>query len=113
MDGYFYLSSDATFGNADDISIGLNGYDFTLPAVSYTDVNLSSTGLSYLTVPASTPTGDYYVFVKVQHEPPSVLTDPTPSNNFAMRAGTIHVVNTNTNADLAASNLSFSPSSRL
>jgi hypothetical protein len=95
VDGKFYISKNTTFGDSDDIQIGVNGYDFTVASGGYTDVTLSATGMSYLSVPTSTAAGSYYVFVQVVHMPPSGLTDPTPSNNYAMQASTIHVVNNN------------------
>jgi hypothetical protein len=92
VDGKFYISKNTTFGDSDDIQIGVNGYDFTVASGGYTDVTLSATGMSYLSVPTSTAAGSYNVFVQVVHMPPSGLTDPTPSNNYAMRTGTISVV---------------------
>jgi hypothetical protein len=108
VDGEFFISRNTTFGDGDDIQIGLNGYDFTLASGSYTDVILSSTGLSYLTIPAEA-SGDYYVFVRVLHKTPSVLVDPTPTNNYAMRVGTINVVNTVSIAELSEEELRVFP----
>jgi len=87
---YFYISKNTTFGDGDDISIGNNGYDFTLSSGSYTDVTLSATGRSYITIPSGA-SGDYYVFIRVQHASPSTLTDPNSSNDYAMRSGQITV----------------------
>jgi len=40
------------------------------------------------------PTGDYYIFFEVQHSSPSsALIDPNLSNNYAIRSGTIHIIN--------------------
>ena len=48
VDGEFFISRNTTFGDDDDIQIGINGYDFTLSSGSYSDVTLSATGRSYL-----------------------------------------------------------------
>jgi hypothetical protein len=104
--GLFYISRNSVFGDGDDIPIGTNSYDFTLASGFFSDVVLSAANLSDIKIPGNA-SGNYYVFVKVQHNTPSVLVDPTAGNDNAMMAGTIFVVNTN--ADLSVSNFSFFP----
>ena len=87
----FYISRNSTFGDGDDIQIGENGYSFTLPSGYYIIVTLSSTGLSYLTIPSGA-SGNYYVFVHVRHASPSTLTDPNSGNDYTMRVGQISVI---------------------
>jgi hypothetical protein len=106
VDGLFYISRNNIFGDGDDIQIGINNYDFTIPSGSNYIVSLSPLGLAELTIPESA-LGVYYVFVKVRHNPISILTDPVPGNDYTISAGTITVITTK--ADLAASNFSFSP----
>jgi uncharacterized protein (TIGR02145 family) len=88
--GQFYVSMNDIFGDGDDMQIGINGYDFTIPPNSYKDVNLSTKGLSYLTIPKGA-SGISYFFVHVQYGTASVLTDPNPSNDYAMYPGTIYI----------------------
>ncbi len=108
VDGIYYLSANSTFGDSDDIQVGINSNDYTIPAASYTDVTLSAAERANLTIP-SVPSGNYYLFLRVQHSYPSVLSDPTPGNDYVMTAGTINVVNTLMQADLAASGFLFTP----
>jgi len=86
----FYLSKNKTFGDQDDIKIGNNGYDFNLQSSTSQAVTLSTTGLSYITIPKNI-SGDYYVFVYVNHASPSVLIDPDTTNNYVMRSGQIQI----------------------
>jgi hypothetical protein len=104
--GLFFISRNSTFGDADDIQIGNNSYDFTLASGFFTDVSLSPANLSDIKIPASA-SGNYNVFVRIQHDSPSALTDPIPGNDYTMMTGGIYVVNTN--ADLAVSSFSFFP----
>jgi hypothetical protein len=106
VDGLFYISRNNVFGDADDILIGSNLYDFTIASGSFYNVSLSPVGLAELTIPESA-LGNYYVFVKVRHNSSSVLTDPVATNNYTVNAGTITVISVK--ADIAPSNLSFSP----
>ncbi len=85
----FYLSTNTTFGDADDISIGNNGYDFTLASGACTHVTLSATGRSYITWPSGKAGQCFYVYGKVRHASPSTLTDPVAGNNYTRTSGTI------------------------
>jgi len=101
-----YLSRNNTFGDADDIPVGINGHDFTLTAGSATTVQFSEANRANITIPTSAA-GDYFVFARVQHNTPSVLQDTVTANNYVVRAGTIKV--NNRRADLAPSNFVFLP----
>ncbi|MFC1461170.1 LamG-like jellyroll fold domain-containing protein [Verrucomicrobiota bacterium] len=93
----FYLSSNATFGDSDDVWVGDCGADQTLSAGNYTTVMLSETDREGVAIPSGL-SGDYYVFVKVRHASPSTLSDSDESNNYAMRSGTIAISSSGTNA---------------
>jgi hypothetical protein len=95
----YYLSTDQTLNTGTDTWFGSTGMDLTLNSGSYTDISLSSTGLSYITIPASQTPGYYYVFSKIRHDSPSTLTDPTPGNDYTMRSGQIQVVVPSTRVD--------------
>jgi len=87
----FYLSANAVFGDADDVWMGDYSCDKTLGASSYTTVVVPSSGREELTVPSGLAGGNYYVFIRVQHESPSTLMDPDLSNNCVIREGTISI----------------------
>jgi hypothetical protein len=86
----FFLSANTTFGDSDDIPIGTFNDDINLNSGSYIDLTVTANGLSYLTIPSSAG-GSYYVFVKINHYSPSILSDPTMTNNYARTSGTIYV----------------------
>lgn len=90
VDGMYYLSTNTTFGDADDLLMGTNNFNVSLASGLSTDVVSSISGRADITVPA-TALGTYYVFVKVLHKSPSLLTDPVTGNDYAMRVGTIQV----------------------
>jgi hypothetical protein len=106
VDGVFYLSVNNVYGDADDVQMGLTSFAYTLASGSYTDVSLSPVGTSEIKIPEPAM-GSYYVFLRVQHNPGSLLTDPNTGNNVIMRTGTITVVSNR--SDLAASGMTFSP----
>ncbi len=106
----FYLSTNTTFGDADDISIGNNGYDFTLASGACTHVTLSATGRSYITWPSGKAGQCFYVYGKVRHASPSTLTDPVAGNNYTRTSGTICEPGC-TSADLALSGMTVTWSS--
>ncbi len=86
----FFLSGNNTFGDGDDINIGDISADFELQSGNSNSVILTSTGLSHILIPSGT-FGDYYVFVQVEHCSPSTLTDPDPSDNFAMQSSVVNI----------------------
>lgn len=94
----FYFSKNDLIGDSDDALVGSNGYDFAggdtdgdpIKAGSCVDIYLSEVGLGYLKVPAITA-GQYYVFVRADHEAPSKLKDPYPANNATRIAGVVTV----------------------
>jgi uncharacterized protein (TIGR02145 family) len=88
--GIFYLSKNSVFGDSDDLQVGTNGYDFTLPANQYKDVNLSQTGLSFISLPTDLA-GDFFFFVRIKHETPSILTDHNSGNDYSELLDTIHI----------------------
>jgi len=86
------LSENTTIGDGDDIDIFLYSNDYFLSSGNYTD-NIPSYLYQYMIIP-HVPTGDYYIFFEVQHSSPSsALIDPNLSNNYAIRSGTIHIIN--------------------
>jgi len=92
-----YLSANAVFGDADDISMGDCASDQALAAGSYASLVVPSGERVKLTVPGAVTGGAYNVFARVRHAYPSGLTDPDESNNHAMRSSpvTIYVADTN------------------
>ena len=104
----FFLSSDTTFGNADDVKLGQRSSSHTIPVGAFVDVTVPSGDLASMTIPLSQPAGDYYVFVNVNHN--STLIDSSLGNNRARTASTIRVSNSSIQADLEAAALQFAPS---
>ncbi|MBU4365988.1 MAG: hypothetical protein KKF10_02525, partial [Verrucomicrobia bacterium] len=85
----FYLSSNTTFGDEDDIAIGTTTEDITLSAGTQTTIR--DPGRAHntdVTIPEGT-SGDYYVFVSVGYVSPSHWVDPDGA--YAMRDGPINV----------------------
>ena len=86
-----YLSSNNIFGDGDDVNIGTYNWGQSLPALSLTTATISGSLLmSAFTIPAGA-SGQYHLFLKISHTATSGLTDPDPSDNWAMLATTITV----------------------
>ncbi len=79
----FHLSTDTTYGNADDVVIT------TTRSVASLAVGASNTATSNLTIPTTTPTGNYYVCAKSDSANTVVETDE--SNNTLCSPGTVTV----------------------
>jgi hypothetical protein len=77
----FFLSTNATFGDGDDIKIGEIGFDLNLSVNQTALISLTQTGLQYIEIPPNVMRGQYYLFVRVRHSPPSELIDPAPYND--------------------------------
>ncbi|CAB5126488.1 hypothetical protein D3OALGA1CA_2935, partial [Olavius algarvensis associated proteobacterium Delta 3] len=61
----YYLSDDTTFGDADDRKIGDTGFTLSIPAGGNYPIDLTSTGLAYMTqlwTESLVPAGNYYVY---------------------------------------------------
>ncbi len=105
----YYLSSDLTFGDADDVKIGDTGFTKSISPGGTSQINLSSTGLANMVRfwPANQPGGNYYVFARVtiSNPPPS---DPSSGNNYD-RTNSPITYNPQS-ADLALTSLTVSPS---
>lgn len=90
----YYLSTDQTFGDADDIGIGNTGFTLSIAAYNTQTIILSSTGLGNMVRdwPSGTDCGNYYVFARVRltNPPPS---DPISSNNYDRTNSTINYNN--------------------
>ncbi|MBI2441794.1 MAG: right-handed parallel beta-helix repeat-containing protein [Lentisphaerae bacterium] len=85
----FYLSSNQTFGDADDIAIGTKIEVLTLPAGDQTTIRYPGRAHNEdVTIPEGL-TGDYYVFVNVRLASSAGLSDPDGA--YAMRDGPINV----------------------
>ncbi|MBI2441165.1 MAG: right-handed parallel beta-helix repeat-containing protein [Lentisphaerae bacterium] len=85
----FYLSSNQTFGDADDIAIGTKIEALNLPAGSQTTIRYPGRAHNEdVTIPEGL-TGDYYVFVNVRLASSAGLSDPDGA--YAMRDGPINV----------------------
>lgn len=86
----FYLSTNVTFGDTDDVKIGDAGFTISIASGATYPINLSSTGLSNMVRfwPENQPAGDYYVFagVTISNPPPD---DPDSSNNYDRTNSTI------------------------
>jgi len=87
----YYLSKDATFGNADDRKIGDTGFTLTIPSRGYYSIVLTSVGLSNMTrfwTQNLVTSGSYYVFayVRVHDGSPS---DSNLANNNTRSSSTI------------------------
>lgn len=86
-----YLSSNNIFGDGDDVNISTYNWGQSLPALSLTTATISGSLLmSAFTIPAGA-SGQYHLFLKISHTATSGLTDPDPSDNWAMLATTITV----------------------
>jgi hypothetical protein len=84
-----YLSSNATFGDGDDMNIGEMNLTALLPAGGTADITVSNpNGLTGFVVPAGI-SGQYHAFLQVKHTATSGLTDPDPSDNVAMLPTTL------------------------
>ncbi|MBI3987618.1 MAG: VCBS repeat-containing protein, partial [Lentisphaerae bacterium] len=95
----FYLSSNATFGDLDDVWIGQYAGDVMLDAGLSSSLMITNTALSGVVIP-STLNGLYSVFARVDHALPSTLADTNGNNNVALRSGTV-MVSSNAIAGLA------------
>ena len=92
----YWLSSNTTFGDGDDIDIGDTSFTLSLPAGYYMPINLSSTGLANMMRRWPTTTeGNYYVFAKVWVTDGSP-SDPDSSDNVTRTNSTVSVVNVDT-----------------
>lgn len=96
----YYLSTNTTLGDGDDVAIGDTGFSgVTLNSGDTYPIELSQTGLWNMTRnwPDSVAAGNYYVYAKVAVTSPS---DPTPSNNYRRTTGTISYTGSVPRADL-------------
>ncbi|MFC1476138.1 fibronectin type III domain-containing protein [Candidatus Zixiibacteriota bacterium] len=107
----YYLSTDQTFGDADDVKIGDTGITLSISNGGTSPITLSSTGLSNMVRywPEDHPCGDYYVYARVTitNPPPN---DPNSGNNYDRTNSTINYTGCAQTADLALTNLVVSPS---
>ena len=88
---HFYLSSNTTFGDEDDIAIGTKIEDVTLSAGSSTTLrNPGRPDNTDVTIPEGM-SGDFYVFVSVRHASSSGLCFSDPDGAYAMQDGPIRV----------------------
>ncbi len=84
--GEFFISTNAVFGDADDVRFGAFSNRLPLSVRTSSEVILSAADRAALVLPAL-PLGDYYVFVHIRHCLPSPWWDPVPDNNTALRLG--------------------------
>jgi hypothetical protein len=86
----YYLSSNTTFGDGDDVKIGDTGSTVSIASGATYPINLSSTGLANMVRawPAGQPCGNYYIFARVtiSSPPPN---DPDSGNNYDRTDSTI------------------------
>ena len=86
----YYLSSNTTCGDGDDVKIGDTGFTLSISSGGTVSIPLSPTGLGYMVRYwlASQPCGNYYVLarVSISNPPPS---DPNPENNCDRTNSTI------------------------
>ena len=59
---HMYLSDDTTHGDSDDVYLGNITVSWTQSPGTTKNLNFSSTGLSYISIPDGTANGDYYVY---------------------------------------------------
>ena len=90
----YYLSTDTTFGNADDVKIGDTGMTLSMSPGSGWNISLSGTGLSNMSrfwTENPLAGGNYYVFARVR-VPDESPYDPTPGNDYGRTTSTISYV---------------------
>ena len=108
-----YLSSNNIFGDGDDVNIGTYNWGQSLPALSLTTATISGSLLmSAFTIPAGA-SGQYHLFLKISHTATSGLTDPDPSDNWAMLATTITVGSGDTTPPTVQSIIRLNPGGQL
>ena len=80
----FYLSKNSVLGDRDDQPMGYVDKDLSLSSKQSTQVILSSSDLTSVSIPADIDSGkhDYYVFVQVKHQAPSSLVDPDLNSGY-------------------------------
>lgn len=104
----YYLSTDTTFGDADDVKIGDTGHTLSLASGANTAISLTTAGLANMARqwPTNLPAGDYYVFARatISDGSPS---DPDSSNNRGRTTGRVTYAPA-TLADLLPQNVSLS-----
>jgi hypothetical protein len=104
----FYLSSNTTFGDGDDIILGEAASNPEILADDVSSRLLTSNGLDNLVIPDEA-FGTYYLFIEGMHVLPSALEDPDPSNDYAQLPGTVFVPENTMVADLGVTNFTFLP----
>lgn len=89
----FFLSPTTNFNPATAESMGVLQLNLPTPAGQTRSYTLKANDLEKLTVPPVTGYGKYYLFMYIDHVPPSTWSDPKKSNNRIRRAGNPMVVN--------------------
>ncbi|MBI3986815.1 MAG: VCBS repeat-containing protein [Lentisphaerae bacterium] len=86
----FYLSTDSTFGDTNDIWMGGKVTDVNLDVGGAARVTLTSAERSEVTIPPLNG-GVYYAMARVQHLWPSSWADPDAGNNVTVGGTQVHV----------------------
>jgi outer membrane protein assembly factor BamB/fibronectin type 3 domain-containing protein len=89
----FFLSPTTNFNPATAESMGVLQLNLPTPAGRTRSYTLKANDLEKLTVPPVTGYGKYYLFMYIDHVPPSTWSDQHKYNNRIRRAGNPMVVN--------------------
>ena len=107
---HVYLSDDTTHGDSDDVYLGNITVDWTQSPGTTKNLNFSSTGLGFISIPNGTANGDYYVYAHMTPQGGEWVETDDSDNWERTDSKVVRVSHDTTpDADLNLSNLNWQP----